>query len=135
MRILAGVLMVVLIAACAGPAAPTDQPPSFFLRVQDINGPPVTIVINGTVVGATYCDDPAVRQYEPGASGVPALPWTVDLRTAAGTVLQSLSLDGSESHILQVLQDRAYLDGPTPNPGMVLRRPCPSLYFATASPS
>src|SRR5947208_3123304 len=128
------VLGALLMASCSGSPGESAASAEFYLTVQDLGGPPVTIETNGSVVTTTHCGDSQFHQLRPWSNGVPALPWTVSVRASDGTEMYSTAIDGSLSHILQIYRYGAYLDGPTSNPGVPPPGPCPSLYFDTPKP-
>ena len=119
-------LLSLILAACGGLATPSTN---FFIRVQNIDGPPVVVRINGQDQFAMSCQDGKVVQ--PAQGGAPDLPWTVSVVATDGTELFNTTMDGSLSHVMSITRYGVVVDGPTPNPGMVPRFPCPSLRFNT----
>ncbi len=118
------VLLVVVLAACAGSASPAATQPRYQLYADNVSGPPITIQIGGRTIATVPCAGGA--QLTAGASGVPALPWSLDVRRANGTLLRHEELTAarfSNGFLMMLLQgsDIAFGifpgDGPAVSPG------------------
>lgn len=136
MRALLVGLLCLGAAGCYGASLhPTSTPLDFAFSVQNIDGPPVVIMVNGTRVGTTDCADQRGLVLKPGQSGVPPLPWVVALDGRDGTPLESWPIDGSTSYFLFIRRYGPMLEaGPNMNPGPGPMLPCPSLRFDTPQP-
>ncbi|HEY7025159.1 MAG TPA: hypothetical protein VH371_09385 [Candidatus Limnocylindrales bacterium] len=114
--------------ACGGSATSSSD---FFIRVQNIDGPPVIVRINGQDQFTMNCQNGKILH--PAQNSVPDLPWTVSIVATDGADLFTTTLDGSLSHVISITRNGVVVDGPTPNPGMVPRFPCPSPHFNAPS--
>jgi len=88
MRRLPGLLFALVLAGCGGgtPASASPPPASSsagvsHLYVADVDGPPVDILIAGTVVASIPCSGYATLTE--GSGLVPSLPWSLDVRRQA----------------------------------------------------
>ena len=134
MRAFALAFLCIACVACNATPQPTANAADFSLHVQDIDGPPVVITVNGTDAVATTCGDERSLVLRPEQSNLPRLPWVVAVKAMDGTSLESWSLDGSTSYYLLVRRYGPFDPGPTVNPGPGPMLPCPSLYFDTPPP-
>lgn len=79
-------------ASVSPSATPASEPSSgpvgsqpAFLLISNVDGPDLVVVVNGEVVGSAPCG--GGKDLVDGDAGLPALPWSVQLREADGTVL------------------------------------------------
>ncbi len=135
-----------LVVACTAPApsplatqAPIIPAPSgWSLYVADVDGPPIVILIDGTVVARVPCS--GYTQLQAGAHGVPPLPWSLDVRREDGGLLHHFDVSGGDNFTLLLRGDTVALGqfgsaGPTTAPDACARwtaSPGPS---ATAAPT
>jgi hypothetical protein len=80
--ILAALLLMALTAACAKASSPST---AFYLSVANVDGPPVDIVINGSIAAHVSCQlnsDGTAVNIAPGPNI--QLPWTVEVRATSG---------------------------------------------------
>lgn len=93
-RRLLWLLAAIFVVGCsqAPTVNPTETPVAraTFLRVMNIDGPPVDVVINNVRVETLACNTGG--RYEPGLGKTPALPWEVALITSAGDELRRFSM-------------------------------------------
>lgn len=123
-----GLLFVLVVVGCTPVphATPTPQAtqPSFLLDVANIDGPPVTVEINGRVVGQSRCQlDSGVGfpTLTPGPDL--ALPWTVRLVRTDGSAFGTWVETGSTGARRIVIRSDGALEvphgapaGPAPMP-------------------
>lgn len=100
-------LLGVVLAACSGSASPAATQPRYQLYADNVSGPPITIQIGGRTVATVPCAGGA--QLTAGADGVPALPWSLDVRRANGALLRHEELTASRfsnGFLMMLLQGR-----------------------------
>jgi hypothetical protein len=95
--LLASGLACVMLAGCAYAAASTEPPvdvspapaSSFGLSISNATTLTVTLIVNGTTIGAF----PPQTHLDPIPSAeLPALPWSVEARSPSGRLVSSLSV-------------------------------------------
>src|SRR4051794_31124766 len=104
----------------------TSEPGTFFVNVQNVDGPTAVVKINGSAVGTLTCGEHRGLTLQPNRDGVSDLPWSVTVVGVDGAQLAATDMDGSLSHTMTILHDGVMIDGPTPNPGVVPRYACPT---------
>jgi len=141
MRALALGLVCVVCAACGAMNNPTLTlvttlaPVGFSFTVQNLDGPPVLVAVNGAEVGRVTCDDLPSLELTAGQPGLPPLPWVVTVSAADGTVLDTWTMDGSADYVAFIRRYGTMLEqASSMNPGPGPMRPCPSMYFDTPPP-
>jgi hypothetical protein len=103
-------------------AAKTD----FEYQIENIDGPPVRVSVNGVVVGSLLvCSDRGLA-LTARVPGVPSLPWQITVATLDGKAFGSGSADGTLAKVLFVRRD-GVMEQPEPgNPGPGPQLPCPT---------
>ena len=129
--------VVILLAACGCSGASPSPSPSaapFSFVVQDIDGPPAQIAVNGKVVGTLTCVVGAI-ELTTEQPDMPDLSWVVVATARDGTELGRWTADGTTSYHLFLRRYGPMLEsGPQINPGPGPMLPCPSVIFDTPSP-
>lgn len=106
----AAIVVVVLCAALATSCGTTPHPtsgsssparPSANIDVDNVDGPPVELIVNGITVSDLHCG--GVVQLATIMT-LPPLPWTIQLRRQDGSVLGSWTEDGSNGDRAIVLR-------------------------------
>ena len=116
-----------------GTMAPPASPSASSLYVDDVDGPPVEVLISGTLVASVSCG--SGDQLVPGQAGVPPLPWSLDVRQTGGATLGHWEVAaGDLPPMLLIRSDTIALgtfpgDGPAPAPSACAR------WSARAGPS
>jgi hypothetical protein len=108
---LLGLLLVV------GCTAPLPTPPRFFLDVANVDGPPIAIEINGRVVGHIECQlnsGKGIPAVTPGPDL--ALPWTVRLVRADGSLFGRWVYSGAAGPRTIVIRTDGPIEGPSGHP-------------------
>lgn len=97
----------------------------FSLHAVNVDGPTVELVFNGQLVTTLPCGSSAVL--EPGAR-LPALPWYIEVRTAAGVTLNNGRVTADQGPPMGLLvRGPSVLTGPYPMAyGPAPLTPCPS---------
>ena len=81
--------------------APSAVGTAFVLHVLNIDGPTVGLMVGEQVVATVPCGSGV--DLHAGAGDVPALPWTLEVRTAAGALVGSASYPtGAAEQSLQI---------------------------------
>ena len=120
-----GVLLacILSLAAC-GPAGGTAS--AFFVKVVNVDGPPVEVDVNGTMVGQRSCQSPDLT-LAAGDPSVGGFPWTIDIRHVNGPTLRTVDIgDGSGKPQIILIRGDGVLVGDYPasyGPAPIL--PCP----------
>lgn len=83
------VVMAVTVAVALGCGAGGGSAPPPGLSIANGTTLPVTLLVNGTLVGAIA---PGVERDPIPASDLPALPWSVQARSPSGRVLASMTV-------------------------------------------
>ena len=104
-----------LIASCAAPAPSplatqatiTPAPTGWVLNVADVDGPPIVLMIDGTVVADVSCS--RYTQLREGVGGVQRLPWSLDVRRQGGGLLPHFDVSGGEDFTLLLRGDTVML--------------------------
>jgi len=116
------VLVAALAVACSTPPTPVFSPnasptqTAYVMYVEDVDGPPVELVINQRVVAPVPCS--GYTGVVEGVGGVPRLPWSLDVRRQDGSLLQHFDVErGPEWAMLLLRGDTVALgqfpaDGP-----------------------
>ena len=108
-----------------GTMAPPASRSASSLYVDDVDGPPVDVLIGGKLVASVGCGSGA--QLIPGHAGVPPLPWSLDVRQTDGPALGHWDVRaGQLPPMLLIRADTIALgtfpgDGPAPAPGACAR--------------
>jgi hypothetical protein len=118
LRIVAGLLAMLLVAACATP---------YELSVRNVDAPAVTLVINGRALADLPCGvgSAVVRAGENG----PALPWRLELLRATGEVFASVDIDGTHGPKQElVIREIGAIEVPPADPAdaAFAALPCPA---------
>jgi hypothetical protein len=118
-------------------ASPTVS--AYVMNVEDVDGPPVELVIGQQVVARVPCS--GYTQVVEGVGGVPRLPWSLDVRRQDGSLLQHFDVEqGPEWAMLLLRGDTVALgqfaaDGPAASPGACARWGPSALATPPASPA
>ena len=107
-----------------GSAPPPASPSGSSLYVDDVDGPPVEVLIGGTLVASVLCG--SGDQLVPGQADVPPLPWSLDVRRTGGAALGHWDVTRAGYLMLLIRADTIALgtfagDGPAPAPGACAR--------------
>lgn len=99
-----------------GSAAPSDA--AFSLVITNLDGPPIDVLVNGKVVAHVVCDwqsDDTSVELKPGPSS--QLPWQVQLVTASGESLGTLTEDGLAGPRVLIVRGTGVTEVPAGTPG------------------
>ena len=120
----AGLLLAALaLSACNGAATPTVG--GFSVLILDIDGPDMTVVVNGQSVGVVVCGAGSLTLIA-GEAGVPSLPWTIALSRRDGSQFGSVRLSGTEGDQAIVVRSGGVVHGPKAGSrGPAPTSPCP----------
>lgn len=129
-----GLACVVLqMFGCAAPL-PSTSPPPPALIVQNLDGPPVALFINGLKLAEIACESPSFV-LSGNVPGAPSLPWTVSIKTLDGEKGGDWTVDGGASVVAFVRGTGVMFEqlGDL-NPGRGPQSPCPTLHFESPVP-
>lgn len=98
----------------------------FEYDIANIDGPPVTVSIDGVVVGAPVVCEAAAVVLTANSAGMPPLPWHIVVSTLDGSRFGSGSADGSLAKVLFVRREGVMEEAQPGNPGPGPQLPCPT---------
>jgi hypothetical protein len=106
-------------ALAAPGVTPFPSQPAFEVYVDDVDGPPIDVLLGGSVVVSVPCGGGAMLV--PGVGSVPPLPWALDVRRQGGPLLKHFEVIGGQFLMLLLRGDTIALgafasDGPAPLP-------------------
>jgi hypothetical protein len=105
-RLISGLAVAWLVAACgsgnatARSASESLGPELFSLYVANADGPKVDVLIASRVVATVECGS-GIRLTE-GVAGVPALPWSIEVRQVGGSQLFQGDVFGGDNETLLI---------------------------------
>ncbi len=85
-------------ARSSGPSAIPSA--GYALNVADVDGPPITLAIDGSTVAQVSCA--GYTTLREGVDGVPGLPWSLDVRRQGGGLLKHFDVLGGQNFVLLV---------------------------------
>ena len=85
-------------ARSSGPSAIPSA--GYALNVADVDGPPITLAIDRNTVAEVSCA--GYTTLREGVSGVPGLPWSLDVRQQGGGLLKHFDVLGGQNFVLLV---------------------------------
>ena len=114
-------------SACNRAPTTTSTAGEFSVLVVDIDGPNVTVVVNGKSVGEISCASGALTLMADGVA-VPSLPWTITLSRSNGSQFgTAVQLSGTEGAQAIIVRSGSVLSGPKGGSyGPAPTSPCPS---------
>jgi hypothetical protein len=125
-----------LAVACVSPAQSSSSTfATLVLSVQNIDGPPVSVALNGTVIGTFTCGGAGLTVTRESPD-VPELPWSVRVLASDGSELDRQIVSAPNRYAYYIRRYGSMFEaGPAQNPGPGPMLPCPSLYFDTPQPN
>lgn len=119
------ILAAFAIGACNSPTS-TPSVGEFSVSIVDIDGPVITVAVNGKSLGEISCATGALT-LTAGVAALPSLPWTITLSRTDGSQFGSVQLSGREGDQVIVIRSGGVVHGSKGGSyGPAPTSPCPS---------